>query len=149
MVSSFTMIIGRFFFARFTDVYGRGPMFFYSFLIIIASVIMIAQVDSVTILIASALLYGIGSTISMPALMALIADTSDAQVRGRVYSFFYGAFDIGVLSAGVSLGFLADLFGLRDMFMISAVMGFAAALFFMLTIQPRVGISVRWTLIGK
>ncbi len=110
---------------------------------------MIAQVDSVTILIAAALLYGIGSTISMPALMALIADTSDAQIRGRVYSFFYGAFDIGVLSAGVSLGFLADLFGLRDMFMISAVMGFAAALFFMLTIQPRVGISVRWTLIGK
>lgn len=149
MVSSCTMIIGRLSFARLTDVYGRGPMFFYSFLIIIASVVMIVQIDSVTILIVAALLYGIGSTICMPALTALIADSSDAQARGRVYSFFYGAFDIGVLSAGVSLGFLADLFGLKAMFMISAAMGFAAAIFFMLTIQSRVGLSVRWTLIGK
>ena len=111
--------------------------------------VVIAKVDSLTMLITAALLYGIGSTICMPALTALIADNSDARVRGRVYSFFYGAFDIGVISAGVSLGFLADLFGLRGMFMIAAGMGIAAALFFMLTIQSQVGRSVRWTLIGK
>ncbi len=56
---------------------------------------------------------------------------------------------MGVISAGVTLGFLADLFGLRGMFMIAAGMGFSAALFFMLTIQSEVGRSVRWTLIGK
>jgi len=149
MIASGTMIIGRFSFAHFADIYGRGPMFFYSFLIIIASVALIAQVASVTMLIIAALLYGIGSTICMPALTALIADTSDARVRGRVYSFFYGAFDMGVISAGVTLGFLADLFGLRGMFLIAAGMGFASALFFMLTIQSEVGRSVRWTLIGK
>ncbi len=33
--------------------------------------------------------------------------------------------------------------------MITAGMGFASALFFMLAIQRRVGLSVRWTLIGK
>lgn len=149
LIASGTMIIGRFSIAHFSDVYGRGPMFFYSFLIIIASVVVIAQVDSLTMLIAAALLYGIGSTICMPALTALVAESSDPETRGRVYSFFYGAFDVGVISAGVSLGFLADLFGLRGMFMIAAGMGFAAALFFMLTIQSRVGLSVRWTLIGK
>jgi MFS family permease len=149
MVASGTMVIGRLFIAHFADTYGRGPMFFYSFLIIIASVVVIAKVDSLTMLITAALLYGIGSTICMPALTALIADNSDARVRGRVYSFFYGAFDMGVISAGVSLGFLADLFGLRGMFMIAAGMGLAAALFFMLTIQSQVGRSVRWTLIGK
>ena len=149
MIASGTMIIGRFSIAHFADVYGRGPMFFYSFLIIIASVVVIAQVDSLTMLIVAALLYGIGSIICMPALTALVADSSDPQARGRVYSFFYGAFDIGVISAGVSLGFLADLFGLRSMFLIAAGLGLAAALFFMLTIQSRVGLSVRWTLIGK
>jgi len=35
------------------------------------------------------------------------------------------------------------------MFMIAAGMGFTAALFFMLTIQPQVSHSVRWTLTGK
>jgi len=38
---------------------------------------------------------------------------------------------------------------LPGMFMIAAGMGFTAALFFMLTIQPQVGRSVRWTLIGN
>ena len=129
MIASGTMIMGRFFIAHFADIYGRGPMFFYSFMIVIASVVVSAQIDSLTMLIAAALLYGLGSTICLPALTALIADTSDAAVRGRVYGFFYGAFDMGVISAGVSLGFLADLFGLRGMFMIAAGMGFAAALF--------------------
>ena len=41
------------------------------------------------------------------------------------------------------------LFGLRDMFMIAAGIGIAAALFFMLTIQSQVGRSMRWTLFGK
>ncbi|MBT8350536.1 MAG: MFS transporter, partial [Deltaproteobacteria bacterium] len=66
MIASGTMIIGRFSIAHFADIYGRGPMFFYSFLIIIASVVVIAQVTSVTMLIIAALLYGIGSTICMP-----------------------------------------------------------------------------------
>jgi MFS family permease len=149
MISSGTMIIGRFSIAHFADVYGRGPMFFYSFLVIIVSVVVVAQMDSLITLIVAALLYGLGSTICMPALTALVADNSDPQVRGRVYSFFYGAFDIGVISAGVSLGFLADFFGLRGMFLIAAGLGIAAALFFMLTIQPQVGRSVRWTLTGK
>lgn len=49
-------------------------------IIIIASVVMLAQVDSLIMLIAAALLYGIGSTIGMPALTALIADTSDTRI---------------------------------------------------------------------
>ncbi|MBW2178208.1 MAG: MFS transporter [Deltaproteobacteria bacterium] len=149
MVASGTMIIGRFSIAHFADVYGRGPMFFYSFLIIIASVVLIAQVNSLTMLIAAALLYGVGSTICMPALIALVADSSDPEARGRVFSFFYGAFDVGVISAGVFLGFWADLFGLRGMFMLAAGLGLVAALFFMLTIQSKVGRSMRWTLTGE
>ena len=149
MIASGTMIVGRFAFAHFADVYGRGPMFFYSFLVIIASVVVVAHVDSVLLLITAALLYGLGSTICLPALTALVADTSDPQVRGRVFSFFYGAFDVGVISAGVSLGFLADLFGLREMFVIAAGLGVAAALFFLLAIQPGMGRSIHWTLTGR
>jgi sugar phosphate permease len=76
---------------------------------------------------------------------------SGTMIIGRfsIAHFFYGAFDIGVISAGVSIGFLADLFGLRGMFMIAAGIGFTAALFFMPTIQSQIGRSVRRTLIGK
>lgn len=149
MISCGIMIIGRFSFAHLADVYGRGPSFFYSFLIIIVSVVVIAKLNSLLMLIAAALLYGAGSTVCMPALIALVADSSDPEVRGRVYSFFYGAFDVGVISAGVILGFLSDLFGLRSMFMIAAGLGLSAALFFLITIQPRIGRSIHWTLTGK
>lgn len=149
MIASVTTIIGRFSISHFPDVYGRGPMFFYSFLIVIASVIVVANVDSLITIIVAALLYGLGSTICLPALTALIADSTDPRVRGRVFSFFYGAFDVGVISAGVTLGFLADLFGLRGMFLIASGLGIGSAIFFMLAIQPRIEHSVRWTLTGK
>jgi len=149
LIASGVMVIGRFSIAHFADIYGRGPMFFYPFLIIIASVVAVALVNSPAMLVIAALLYGLGSTICLPALSALVADSSDPAIRGRVYSFFYGAFDLGVVSAGVSLGILADLFGLREMFMVTAGLGLSAALFFMLTIQPRIGTSIRWTLTGR
>jgi hypothetical protein len=37
-------------YSHLADVYGRGPVFFYSFLIIILSVFVIAMVDSLSIL---------------------------------------------------------------------------------------------------
>jgi len=149
LIASGVMIVGRLLAAHFADVYGRGPMFFYSFLVIIASVMLVSQATSTGGLVAAALLYGIGSTVCLPALTALVADASEPRARGRVYSFFYGAFDVGVISAGVTLGFFSDLMGLRSMFLLAALMGLAAAIFFMLAIQPRVGPSLRWTLTGK
>jgi len=124
-------------------------MFFYPFLLVLLSVALIAGIHSLAMVIGAAVVYGIGSAICMPTLTALLADNSDPHERGRVYSFFFGAFDFGVLSAGVSLGFLADLFGLRVMFLSAAIIGLLAAVFFMLTIQPTYGQSIRWTLVGK
>jgi dipeptide/tripeptide permease len=64
-------------------------------------------------------------------------------------AFFYGAFDFGVISAGITLGFLADLVGFRGIFQIAAGLGLASAIFFMLAIQPLVASAVRLTLTGR
>lgn len=149
MVESIVIIACRFLAAQMADKYGRGPVFVYSFLIIICGVYLISKIDTIHILIATAALFGIGSSLCLPALSAYIADRSDPSARGTVFSFFYGAFDAGVIVAGVILGFIADLTGLREMFMITAMAGFICLIIFSLFIKKGFGKSLQWSLLPK
>ncbi len=82
-----------------------------------------------------AILFGTGSALCSPALFAFVADSSDPSARGTVFSFFSGAFDTGVIVAGVVLGFIADMAGIRNMFMITSVSGFICLVMFVLFIK--------------
>jgi MFS family permease len=149
LAASAVIVCCRFFVSRFSDTYGRGPMFFYPFLILLLSIVFVAKITTLTVLLVAALLYGIGSALCAPTLTALMADNTEPQDRGRVYSFFYGAFDFGVLSAGVVLGYLADLVGFSLMFLCLAGVGLLAVFIFMVTIKPGCFRSLNWTLRGK
>ncbi|MBT3387088.1 MAG: MFS transporter [Desulfobacula sp.] len=149
MVESIVIIACRFIAAQMADKYGRGPVFVYSFLIIICGVYLISKIDTIHILIATAALFGVGSSLCLPALSAYIADRSDPSARGTVFSFFYGAFDAGVVVAGVLLGFIADLTGLREMFMITAASGFLCLIIFSLFIKKGFRKSLQWSLLPK
>ncbi len=149
MVESIVIITCRFMAAHLSDKYGRGPVFFYSFLTILCAVYLISQINTMHILVATAALYGIGTSLCSPALSAFIADSSDPNARGTVFSFFYGAFDTGVILAGVILGFIADLTGIRDMFMITALTGIICLVIFSLFITKGLKNSLHWTLLKK
>lgn len=149
MVQSVVIIACRFLAARMSDKYGRGPVFFYSFCVILFAVFLISKIDSLQVLVVAAALFGIGSSLCSPAISAYIADISDPSARGTVFSFFYGAFDAGVITAGIILGFIADLTNIREMFMITAIGGFACLFIFSLLIQKSVKASLQWTLLSK
>ena len=63
-----------------------------------------------------------------------------------MFSFFSGAFDIGVIVAGVILGFIADMAGIRSMFMITAVSGLMCLVLFVLFIKKGRKESLIWAL---
>jgi MFS family permease len=149
MVESVVIIFCRFMAAQMSDKYGRGPVFFYSFLIILCAVYLISKITTLHILIATAALFGIGASLCSPTISAFIADSSDASVRGKVFSFFYGAFDVGVITAGVILGSIADLTSIREMFMITALGGFICLILFSLLIKKGVKRSLQWSLLSK
>ncbi|MCK5837148.1 MAG: MFS transporter [Desulfobacula sp.] len=149
MVESIVIIICRFMAAQMSDRYGRGPVFFYSFFIIICAVYLLSGIDTMPLLIAIAALFGTGSSLCLPAISAFIADNSDPSARGIVFSFFNGSFDVGVIVAGVLLGFIADLTSIREMFMITAVGGFISLILFSLFIRRGVIKSLQWTLLSK
>lgn len=149
MVESIVIIACRFIAARMSDKYGRGPVFFYSFFIILCAVYLISEINTLYILIATAALFGLGSSLCSPSLSAYIADDSDPSARGTVFSFFYGAFDAGVIAAGALLGFIADLTSLREMFVITAAGGCVCLVLFSLFIKKGFKKSVKWTLCFK
>jgi len=149
MVESIVIIICRFMAAQMSDKYGRGPVFSYSFFIILCAVYLISEINAMHILIATAALSGIGSSLCLPAISAFIADNSDPSARGTVFSFFNGAFDVGVIVAGVLLGFIADLTSIREMFMITAIGGFICLILFSLFIKEGFRRSLQWALLFK
>ncbi len=149
MVESIVIIICRFMAAQTSDKYGRGPVFFYSFFIILCAVYLISGIDTMPLLIAIAALFGTGSSLCLPAISAFIADNSDPSARGTVFSFFNGAFDIGVIVAGVLLGFIADLTSIREMFIITAFGGFICLILFSLFIKKGFKRSLQWSLLSK
>jgi len=149
MAESVVIIVCRFMAAQMSDKYGRGPVFFYSFLIILCAVYLTSEINTMHILIATAALFGIGSSLCSPTLSAFIADDSDPSARGTVFSFFYGAFDAGVIAAGAILGFIADLTSIREMFMITAIAGFICLILFSLFIKKGFKRSLQWSLLSK
>ncbi len=149
MVESIIIIVFRFIAAQLSDRYGRGPVFFYSFFIILCAVYLISKINTIHILIAVAALFGVGSSLCLPALSAFIADNSDPSARGTVFSFFYGAFDAGVIAAGGILGFIADLTSIREMFMITVAGGLICLILFSLFIKDGLKKSLQWALLAK
>ena len=95
------------------------------------------------------MLFGIGTALCTPSLSAYIADKTQPEQRGTAFSFYYGAFDAGVLIAGVVLGFIADLTSLETMFVIAACAGGVVLIVFSLFIQKEITNSIAWTLLGR
>ena len=58
-------------------------------------------------------LAGIGSAIIFASLFSYILKAAPSDRAGRTLSFFYGAFNVGVIAGGAVGGVLAEVFGLR------------------------------------
>lgn len=149
LAESSTIILCRIFTVHLIDRIGRGPAFVYSFSILIISVFLVSTIDTFTLLILVGALFGSGSALCSPALSAFVADETQQQARGTVFGFYYGAFDTGVIIAGLIMGYIADLTTLRNMFVILSLSGLACLVVFVMTIKDTVPDSIKWSLTGK
>jgi MFS family permease len=148
LAESGTIILCRIFTAHLIDRIGRGPAFVYSFSILIVSVFLVSMIDTRLLLFLIGALFGIGSALCSPALSAFVADETRQAARGTVYGFYYGAFDTGVIIAGLMMGVIADLTSLRDMFVILSLAGLACLVVFTMTIRETIPDSLKWSLAG-
>jgi MFS family permease len=149
MFSFGTMVVVRLFGSHLSDRYGRGPVVFISFCFVLLSLLLVTEIDSKGMMIVVAITNGLGSSLYFSTLSALVADNAAPAVRGSAFGFMYSAFDVGMILAGVILGFIADMFGLSTMFYLSAGFGAIILMIFTFNIRPGISKSIAWTLAGK
>ena len=148
LMESISIISCRLLAARLSDELGRGPVFFYSFIIVLASLCLVSRITTVHIMIVAGALFGTGSALVIPSLSAFIADETDPDIRGTVYGIFNGAFDAGVIIAGTIMGYIADMTSIESMYLITAFSGAVCLILFALFIRKGVWASLCWTLAG-
>jgi len=89
------------------------------------------------------MLYGFGFGAQQPVLTALVADSTTEETRGKVFSFYYGGFDLGISITGLLLGFIAEKFGIRSMFIVCSFITFLALVIFSTIIEKNPAQSLR------
>jgi MFS family permease len=81
--------------------------------------------------------YGVYYALTEGAMKALVADFAPAQARGRAFGWYNAAVGLVALPASLGFGALADRFGARVPFTLSALLALVAALWLAIAV-PRV-----------
>ncbi len=131
---------------RASDRIGRGLFITISLVFYGVSMIMLWTADSATAFLLAGFVEGLGSGILIPMMAALMADRSQMQERGRVFSLCIGGFDLGIAIAGPVLGSIAVSLGFRSMFAIAAGLALLALVIFLTQASKDLPHSLRFAL---
>jgi MFS family permease len=119
MAAALSGFIIRFPVGKLSDEWGRGifisiGIFFYG---LSMAIIYFASHNYEFLL--SGIAEGIGSGITIPAIVALIADRTVPQERGYIFGLTWLGFDLGIAVAGPIMGKLIAFVGITDIFAIA------------------------------
>ncbi len=109
---------------------GRGLVLVLSLCLLIAGILFLSTSSVIVLIIVASILYGIGFGSSQPTLTTLVADNTTEKTRGKIFSFYYGGFDLGISLSGIILGTVAEIYGIRNMFFVCAVLAGCALIIF-------------------
>ncbi len=132
--------------APLSDKIGRGPLLIFALALLSVGVFLLSQTAGAVLMLISAILYGMGFGSHQPSLTALVADNTTEETRGKIFSFYYGGFDLGISLAGVFLGAIAEHFGIKNMFLVCAALTTTALLIFATAMENSVVASLRCAL---
>lgn len=93
---------------RLFDSRGHGVVLIPAALILTASLLILSYTTSVPMLVASALLYGLGFGSIQPTVQAWMLRVSKSHEHGTVNSLFYNSTDVGVAFGSILLGLIAS-----------------------------------------
>lgn len=109
----------RLFTGRASDRYGRGLFISGSLICYGLAMFLLSTAQTPQDFLLAAMAQGIGAGTLLPVMIALIADRSTANERGRVFSACISGFDLGIALAGPVFGTFADLLGYQGIFSIT------------------------------
>ena len=126
-IASFT---ARLFVGRASDLFGRGRFITVSLVLYTLALALLSISQSIPTLLIAGFLEGAGGAILFPMMIALTADRSQADERGRTFSLVLAGFDLGMAIAGPIFGYFALFLTYRQLFAGAAALAFLALLIF-------------------
>lgn len=121
-----TAIFSRVFMGGFADRFGRRRVAFIALILYGCAVMAMAWLRT-GILFPLGGFFGIAHGLFYPALNALAVEKMPAPARGRVMTYFNGAFTFGFSASIVFLGVVAERFGYPPVFIIAGFLAYLAA----------------------
>jgi len=125
---------------------GRGPFLALSIFLLSIGVFLLSQTTGATLMLISAIFYGVGFGSHQPTLTTLVADNTTEETRGKIFSFYYGGFDLGISLAGFMLGAIAENYGIKNMFIVCGFMTLGALLIFITLMENKLTLSLKCAL---
>lgn len=105
---------------RLYDTRGHGVVLVPAAVSVAASLVVLSMADALPMLIAAALLFGLGFGAIQPTLQAWMLESAPREEHGAVNSLFYNAIDFGVAAGSMLLGVVAASVGYAGMYRVSA-----------------------------
>ncbi len=131
---------------RASDRVGRGLFITISLVFYSLAMVMLWLANSAPSFLLAGFIEGLGAGILIPMMVALMADRSRMDERGRVYSLCVGGFDLGIAIAGPVLGSIAGYTGYRATFGFAAGLAFLALIIFLTQASKDLRHSLRFAL---
>jgi MFS family permease len=134
-----TTIVTRPFIARFADRVGYRRVFLPCVVLIVAGFALLALGGSRPFLIASALVFGTGFGSAYPVFLAHVLRFVDETRRGATFGSIIGAFDTGIGTGSIAMGWIIEHFGFRPAWTTAAALAALAIPFFLIVERRALG----------
>ncbi|MGA7934733.1 MAG: MFS transporter [Kovacikia sp.] len=131
---------------RASDRYGRGRFITLSLGLYAAAMLLIWSAQHPVSFLLAGVLEGAGAGILIPMMLALIADRSQPNERGRVFGLCWIGFDLGIAIAGPILGHFADAIGYRELFRLASGLALLALIIFITQCSKDLPHSIKFAL---
>lgn len=145
-VFAIASFIGRVFFGKASDRYGRGLFLSCGLGGYWLALCLLATAQTPTSILLAAVAQGIGGGTIIPMTVALMADRSTDRERARVYSLCLTGFDVGIAIAGPLFGSLSEVLGYRGLFTVGIGLATLALTIFFTRSSKDIPHSLRFAL---
>ncbi len=115
-VLSFAILATRPFIGRYADRVGHTRIIVPCLVLVVLGVAVLAMADSRAMFVASALLFGVGFGSVYPLFVALLMHTMPEHRRGATFGALIGAFDIGIGTGSIAIGWMSGRYGFSRAF---------------------------------
>ncbi|HHX75357.1 MAG TPA: MFS transporter [Firmicutes bacterium] len=130
-INSLGVGLTRLFAGRYFDKYGPKAVVLFGFLALAAGLLLLAGADGSMSYLLAAFVYGFGNGMVMPTLKTMMINMVEPECRGVANSTFYAFIDLGIGGGSTLLGYIAGLFSIRTMFLLSGLYMVVPLLYFL------------------